>query len=51
MLELSGQHVGDVLLPVYIVAVREIRAEVAAAAFFASQRCARDQQADGDEAR
>ena len=47
----SSSDVRDVFLPVYIVAIREIRAEVAAAALLAAQRRARDQQADGDEAR
>ena len=37
-------------LPVYIVALREIRAEVAAAALLAPQRRARDQQPTVDEA-
>ena len=33
----------------YIVAIGEVRPEVAAAALFAAQRRARDQPADGDE--
>ena len=45
-----ASRVGDVLLPVYIVALREVRAEVAAAALLAAQRGARDQQADGHQA-
>ena len=45
------EHVGDVLAPVYIVACREVRAEVAAAALLPPERRARDQQADGHEAR
>jgi hypothetical protein len=36
---------------VYIVALREILSEVAAAAFFSSQRGARDQQSNSHEAR
>src|SRR5262245_35630079 len=45
------KDVCDVSLPVYIVTSREILAEVSAAALFASERRARDQQTDGDEAR
>ena len=39
------------LLPVYIVAVREIRAEVPPTTLFAPQRRPRDQQADRHKAR
>src|SRR5688572_5919536 len=42
--------IGKVLLPVYIVALGEVRAEMAAAALFAPQRGARDQPADGRDA-
>src|SRR5512143_1921431 len=46
-----GESVCDVLFPVYIVAFREIRAEVAATAFLTPQRGAGDEVTDGDQAR
>ena len=45
------QHVSNVLLPVYIVAAREVLAEVAAAAFLTPKRRTRDEQSDRDETR
>src|SRR5262245_28832876 len=49
--ELSGQHIRDVLLPVYIVALREIRAEVSAATLLASKRRPRNEKADRNQTR
>src|SRR6185503_13647739 len=46
-----AQRVREVLLKVYIVAIREIGAEVAAARFLAPQRRPRDEKPDSGQAR
>src|SRR5205809_672853 len=46
----AREHVGDVVLPFYVVARRKISSVMAAAALLPAQRGARDHQTDGHDA-